>query len=138
VSVDLPPGWIEKDEPVPGTSASRVVAAYGTWDLPIGGGCGPEAALQDLPSDGALVWVVEHARPGNAGDYISLSPLFSIDQQTPPARWECASGAPSRMYLFLIGGRYLEVHLALGSTASDATTQQAETLIKSLQTKPAP
>jgi hypothetical protein len=138
VSVDLPRGWIEKDDPVPATAASRVVAAYGTWDLPTGGGCGPEAALQDLPSDGGLVWVVEHASPGNAGDYISLSPLFSIDLQTPPARWECASSAPSRMYLFLIGGRYLEVHLALGSTASDATIQQAETLIKSLQTKPAP
>jgi hypothetical protein len=138
VSVDLPPGWIQKDDPVPGTSQSRVVVAYGTWDLPTGGDCGPEAALQDLPADGALVWVVEHASPGNAGDYTSLSPLFSIDLQTPPARWECASGAPSRMYLFVIGGRYLEVHLALGSTASDATIQRAETLIKSLHTKPAP
>jgi len=137
ISVNLPAGWIEKDDPVPGTSAPRVVAAYGTWDFPTGGDCGPEAALQDLPTEGALVWVVEYANPGYAGDFIPLLPGFGIDLQTPPARWECAAGAPSRMYLFRVGGRYFELHLALGPGAADETIRQAEGLIKSLQAEPA-
>jgi hypothetical protein len=135
--VDLPTDWIEKDDPVPGSSAPRVVAAYGTWDLPTGGACGPEPALEALPRDGALVWIVEHADPGNAGDFIPLLPQFSIDLQTPPARWDCAAAAPSRMYLFRIGDRYFEVHVALGLGAEEATIRQAGTLINSLEVEPA-
>jgi hypothetical protein len=137
VSVDVPSGWVEKDEPVPGTTGLRVVAAYGTWDFPTGGGCGPEPALADLPSDGALVWLVEYANPGNAGDFIGLSPLFSIDLQEPPARWECAAAAPSRMYLFRDGGRFFAVHVALGLEATATTAQQANGLITSLRAEPA-
>jgi hypothetical protein len=137
ILVNLPAGWIEKDNPVPGISAPRLVAAYGTWDFPIGGDCGPEAALQDLPTEGALVWVVEYANPGYAGDFIPLLPGFGIDLQTPPARWECAAGAPSRMYLFRVGGRYFELHLALGPGAAAETIRQSEGLIKSLQAEPA-
>jgi hypothetical protein len=136
VSIDLPPGWIEKDDPVPGTTGPRVVTAYGTWDFPTGGSCGPEPALAELPTDGALVWLVEHANPGNAGDFISLMPQFSIDLQGPPARWECAAAAPSRMYLFRVGGRFFEVHVALGWGATAATVEQASGLITSLQAEP--
>jgi hypothetical protein len=138
ISVDLPTGWVEKDDPVPGSSAGRVVAAYGTWDLPTGGDCGPETALQDLPTGGALVWFVEYAATGYDGDFINLMPGFRIALQTPPARWECAVGAPSRMYLFRVGGRYFEVHLALGPGAGEGTIREAEALIKSLQAEPAP
>ena len=133
VFVDVPPGWIEKTDPLPGTSAPRVVAAYGTWEFPIGGECGPEPALAELPADGALVWLVEHANPGNAGDFIELLPQFSIDLQNPPVRWECAAAAPSRMYLFRDAGRFFEVHVALGLAASPTTVQQANDLILSLR-----
>jgi hypothetical protein len=136
VSVDVPSGWVEKDEPVPGMTAPRVVAAYGTWDFPTGGACGPEPALAELPTDGALVWLVEYANPGNAGDFIGLSPLFSIDIQNPPARWECAAAAPSRMYPFRIGGRFIEVHVALGPAVSSSTLQEANGLITSLRDGP--
>jgi hypothetical protein len=137
ITVDLPAGWIEKDEPVPGTVGPRVVAAYGTWDFPTGGECGPEPALADLPADGALVWFIEYADPGNAGDFISVLPQFSIDVQNPPARWECAAAAPSRMYMFRDGGRFFEVHVAFGPEATGDTLQQANELITSLHADPA-
>jgi hypothetical protein len=125
IRVEVPPGWIHKKDPVPGPVAPRVVAAFGTWDFPGGGPCGPEPALAELPADGALVWIVEHANPGNRGDFIELLPIFSIDLQTPPARWECAAAAPSRMYLFRDAGRYFEFHVALGANATAATVAQA-------------
>jgi hypothetical protein len=138
VSVDLPAGWIGKDDPVPSSSAPRVVAAYGTWDFPTGGECGPEAALGDLPTDGALVWVVEYGDPRYSGDfYSSPGPGFSIDLQTPPARWECAAAAPSRMYPFRVTGRFFEIHVAFGPDASAETIGQANGVITSLGAEPA-
>ena len=137
ITVALPAGWIEKDVPVPGTVGPRVVAAYGTWNFPTGGECGPEPALADLPPDGALVWFVEYVDPGNAADFIPVLPQFSIDVQDPPARWECAAAAPSRMYLFRDGGRFFEVHVAFGPEATGDTLQQANELITSLHADPA-
>ena len=83
------------------------------------------------------MWLVEYANPGNAGDYIGLSPRFSIDPQNPPARWECAAAAPSRMYPFRIGGRFIEVHVALGPAASSSRLQEASALITSVRAEPA-
>jgi hypothetical protein len=136
VSVELPAAWIAKDDPVPGSSAPRVVAAYGTWDFPTGGDCGPEPALGDLPTDGALVWVAEYADPGYAGDFYAPGPGFSIDLQAPPARWECAAAAPSRMYLFRVAGRFFEIHVAFGPDANEETIGQANDVITSLQAEP--
>lgn len=137
VSVDLPAGWIGKDDPVPSSSGPRVVAAFGTWDFQTGGECGPEPALGDLPADGALVWVIEYADPLYSGDFYSSGPGFSIDLQTPPARWECAAAAPSRMYPFRVGGRFFEIHVAFGPEASAETIGQANGVITSLRAEPA-
>jgi hypothetical protein len=98
---------------------------------------GQSPALEDLPTDGALVWVVEYADPGYAGDFIPLMPQFSIDLQTPPARWECAAAAPSRMYLFRVAGRFFEAYVAFGSDASAETIGQASAVITSLAAEPA-
>jgi hypothetical protein len=136
VSVELPAAWIAKDDPVPSSSAPRVVAAYGTWDFPTGGDCGPEPALGDLPTDGALVWVAEYADPSYAGDFYAPGPGFSIDLQTPPARWECAVAAPSRMYLFRVAGRFFEIHVAFGPDANEETIGRANGVITSLQAEP--
>jgi hypothetical protein len=138
VEVDLPPGWIEKTYPVPASTGPRVLVAYGTWDFPTGGTCGPEPALAGLPRAGGLVWIVEHADPENRGDYIPLLPQFSIDLQVPPARWECAAGAPSRMYLFRVAGRYLEAHVALGPDATGATVRDADRIFDTLRAEPRP
>jgi hypothetical protein len=108
-----------------------VVAGWGTWDFPEGGACGPEPALQALPADGAFVWVDEYADPGNRPDFEAGGPPRTIDLQTPPARWECAASAPSRMYLFSDAGRYFELHVALGPDATAATIGQAEQLMAS-------
>jgi hypothetical protein len=117
---------------VPSAVDPNVDVAYGTWDFPTGGSCGPENALRDLPSSGAFVWIDEYADPDNNGDFEGLYPNFSIDLQTPPARWQCAAAAPSRMYLVKLSGRYFEIHAAFGPAATDATVQAAADLISSL------
>jgi hypothetical protein len=133
----VPSGWTEEIEPVPAGAEARVVVAWGTWSFRIGGGCGPEPALAALPDDGAFVWVIEHRSPDNSGDFVGPPPEFRMDLQVPPARWTCAASAPSRQYLFRIGGRYFEVHVALGPLAPAATVTDVEGLISSIEVDPA-
>jgi hypothetical protein len=82
------------------------------------------------------VWVAEYADPGYAGDFYAPGPGFSIDLQAPPARWECAAAAPSRMYLFRVAGHFFEIHVAFGPDANEETIGQANDVITSLQAEP--
>jgi hypothetical protein len=136
VEADLPPGWTESRDPVPNATNPRIVAAYGTWAFPTGGDCGPESALAELPTDGAFVWIVEYADPWNRGDFIVPPPDFHLDLQQPPARWTCAAGAPSRVELFRIAGRYFEIHVALGQDTLPNTVALVDSLISSLRAGP--
>ena len=136
LELNLPAGWTKRVDPVPNVADPRVIVAAGTWDFPTGGECGPEPALADLPGDGALVWVDEYASPQDAADFESGGAPTRIDLQTPPARWVCAASAPSRMYLFGDGGRFFEVHVALGPDASSTTVAEVEALLSSLHAPP--
>jgi hypothetical protein len=93
--------------------------------------------LSTLPRMGPSSGWFEYANPGNAGDFISVLPQFSIDLQDPPARWECAAAAPSRMSLFRTGGRFFELHVALGSESTESTLEQANDVIRSLRAESA-
>jgi hypothetical protein len=42
------------------------------------------------------------------------------------------------MSLFRVGGRFFEVHVALGSEATDTTLEHANDLIRSLRAESAP
>jgi hypothetical protein len=136
VHADLPVGWTASLDPVPSAENPRIVAAYGSWAFPTGGDCGPEPALAALPEDGAFVWVVEHSDPGNRADFVAPPSQFHLDLQQPPARWTCGTGAPSRVELFRIAGRYFEIHIALGPGAPASTVSQVDSLISSLDADP--
>jgi hypothetical protein len=118
--------------PIAEPAVAPVVAAFGSWPFPTGGGCGPEPALAALPADAAFVWLVDHPMPGNRGDFYAPSGRFRIDLQTQPGRWECGASWPSRMELWQVGGRFLEVHVALGPAASQARAAEVEELLNSL------
>lgn len=116
VRINVPAGWTVVAASLSESAVAPVVAAFGSWPLPTGGACGPEPALASLPTDGALVWIAEHPDPSNAGDYYRFT-RFVHDPSGQPMRWECGAFAPSRMDLWRLAGRYLEVHVALGPTA---------------------
>jgi hypothetical protein len=125
----LPPGWTGVAAPAARASEPRILAAFGTWGLPAGGGCAPDAALAALPSDAALVWIAEHLAPENRGDFIGWPSAFRLPDQAPPARWACGSAAPSVRELYQLNGRYVEVHVAFGPTAPASLRDDVETLL---------
>jgi len=132
LSLEVPTGWTAVGAPIAEPVVAPVVAAFGSWPFPTGGGCGPEPALAALPADAAFVWLVDHPMPGNRGDFYSPSGRFRIDLQTQPGRWECGASRPSRMELWQVGGRFLEVHVALGPAASQVRVAEVEDLLNSL------
>ena len=128
----VPPGWTARAAPLTEPAVTPVIGVFGSWSVPTGGTCGPEVALGELPADGALVWIVDHPAPGNHGDYYPFQ-FFRHDRTQQPMRWECGSGAPSRMDLWNVSGRFLEVHVALGPFAEPSRVAEVEALLNSLR-----
>jgi hypothetical protein len=133
--VEVPAEWSAAAAPLDQPAVAPVVAAFGSWPFPTGGACGPEPALGSLPDDGVLVWMAEHPAPGNRGDYYGFV-QYVHDPTTQPARWECATSAPSTMLLWEVGGRYLEVHVALGPAAGRDRIAEVTVLLNSLRVSP--
>jgi hypothetical protein len=132
LTLRVPAGWTAVGSPIAEPAVAPVVAAFGSWPFPTGGGCGPEPALAALPADAAFVWLVDHPMPANRGDFYTPSGRIRMDLQTQPGRWECGASWPSRMELWRVGGRFLEVHVALGPAASQARVAEIEDLLNSL------
>ena len=127
----VPPRWTALAAPLSEPTVAPVIGAFGSWPAPAGGTCGPEVALDALPADGALVWIMEHPAPSNRGDYYRFQ-FFAHDRTHQPMRWECGSGAPSRMDLWNVSGRFLEVHVAIGPSAGPGRVAEVEALLNSL------
>jgi hypothetical protein len=132
VRVEVPAGWSAAAAPLSEPAVAPVVASFGSWPFPVGGECGPEPALAAMPQDGALVWIAEHPAPSNRGDYYQFI-RYMHDPTEQPMRWECGTSAPSTMLLWRLGGRYLEVHVALGPTAGPARIGEVEAVLNSLR-----
>jgi hypothetical protein len=132
VRIDVPAGWSAAAAPLEEPAVAPVVSAFGSWAFPAGGVCGPEPALASLPPDGALLWIAEHPAPSNRGDYYHFT-RYVHDPTEQPMRWECGASAPSRMQLWKLGGRYLEVHVALGPTTGPDRITEVEALLNSLR-----
>ncbi len=123
-----PPGWVRHgdgqgdfiDTPaawhVNGSSTlPYALWAIGTGPVPAGRGCGPTAALRDLPADGVLMVVMEYGSaagepyesPPRAGR-LGLGPLGG-----PSECW----GVKTHVVLFEDGGHYFQVQAVFGSRA---------------------
>jgi hypothetical protein len=83
ISLPVPAGWWAKSRPLNATIDPRC-PSRSERGTSRGGGCGPTAALKQLPHDAAFVWISEVFTPGSA-------PATSN-----PGRLACASSAPPR------------------------------------------
>jgi hypothetical protein len=136
VSVEVPTGWSAVAAPLSEPAVAPVVAMFGSATLPRGGDCAPEPALSTLASNGALVWIAEHPAPADRGDHYIFT-RYAHDPTAQPMRWACGASAPSRMELWRLEGRFLEVHVALGWNAGPERVAEVESLLNSLHVQTA-
>jgi hypothetical protein len=130
VRLSTPATWTWREDPVPNLGEPRILFATGTWDFPSGGECGPDPALEDLPADGAFVWLLEYRIPSNFDDFPPRPDPLSLSGQ--PVVSECATAHPSYLLRFRDGFRYLQFHVALGSAATEATRRAVIDVLNSM------
>jgi hypothetical protein len=116
ISLLVPDGWSYVQDPS-GPTEPRTVLAISNVPIPLGGECAPSAAVDALPPQGVLAWVILYGdTQGNA--FPPRPAAFSLDPSTL-APYEC-SGVPSFMFRFSDQGRDFQVHVVLGPKASEA------------------
>jgi len=91
--------------------------AIASYPIERGGECAPTRALEALPVDGALAWVLEyHDTQGN--DFPPRPDRFSLDPTTL-ASHECSGSHPTYLLRFQDQGRSFQAQIALGERAGD-------------------
>jgi hypothetical protein len=131
----LPAGWHAGGRLTRLGGPSEALAA-GSFRLRPGGACGPERAREDMPRDGALVWMVEYRRPSER--LLRSLPARPVRFRLPGAAqpYECAGVGWNLS--FRDHGRALQAFVALGPRAGAARRAQALALLDSLKVGPAP
>jgi hypothetical protein len=141
--LELPPGWFDQADPLPAMIDPVIVVAAGSWEFPEHPlyACGEQPALEAMPRDDAFLWIVRYeVEPGDPlGGFRQAQPWperFSLDLPSRPSDAECAAGTDGsvRQYLFEGGGgRYFQVHVALGLEATAARAREAEAVLSSFR-----
>ena len=135
VTEDTPPSWTFNDDPVPDLIGPRVLFAVGTWPVPTGGECLPSAAAQDLPSDGALLFVLEYGGTGADGGFKAEDfPERNGSLQLGPLQGplECL-GEKAQEVLWQQGGRYFQAYAMFGQDAPDSVRADLVQSLNSVQ-----
>ncbi len=133
---DVPPGWTLRTNPIPGLQEPVVPVAFGSSPFPAGGDCGPDAALRQMPTDGVFAWLYEFPqRPGNAGDFTHGWIYWPRERwrDEPLSTYECTPSRATARFQMEVGGRFFELHVAVGPNASDQTLSQLTALLSSLE-----
>jgi hypothetical protein len=124
LSITIPAGWTFDEDPTQPIEPENVFA-FGSWDFPSGGVCAPFAALEELPLDGAFVWMVEYHGTDHPEDFVSRPERFDL-RDFRFGETSC-EGTPMYQLRFRDGGRFFQWQVAFGPQASEAT--EADTLL---------
>lgn len=90
--------------------------AVASYPIERGGDCAPTTALEALPADGALAWVIEY-RDTQGNEFPPRPERFSLDPSSL-SNYECSGTHATYMFRFQDEGRYFQVHVAFGEQAS--------------------
>jgi len=116
VFILTPPDWSFLADPS-GPSEPKTLFTIASYPIDRGGECAPIRALEALPPDGALAWVLEY-QPPRGDDFPRRPDRFSLDPSTL-ANYECSGTHPTYLFRFQDEGRNLQVQVAFGESAGD-------------------
>jgi hypothetical protein len=122
VSISYPPGWHATARPLTNVTSPVQVLAVASFRFPKSprpNGCEPAATLAAMQPRGALIYVIEYGS-GSAKDFPPRPARLKL---TRFGRAECFG--PSYAILFRQAGRYFQVQVAFGRTATRATRTTA-------------
>jgi hypothetical protein len=130
VRVSTPATWTWREDPVPNLGEPRILFAAGTWPFSAGGQCGPNPALEELPADGAFLWLLEYRLPDRLDDF-PLRP-YPLTITSEPEVTECSTAHPTYLLRFRDGFRFFQFQVALGQAATEATRRDVVDVLNSM------
>jgi hypothetical protein len=124
LSITIPSEWAFDANPTQPIEPENVFA-FGSWAFPSGGVCAPFAALDELPSDGAFVWMIEYHGTDHPEDFVPRPNRFDL-RDFRFGETSC-EGTPMYQLRFRDQGRFFQWQVAFGPQASEPT--EAETVL---------
>jgi hypothetical protein len=132
LSIAVPQGWSVSGFSETVFPRRLVAATYSVERDDVEGDCGGYAAVKRLPSDGAYVVLIDYGgsldAPTRRQDFTQRLPLTLDEGQV--ADFECFGR--SYAFRFIVEGRGLQAHLALGHTADQKTRTDALAVLNSI------
>lgn len=127
ISFPYPDGWHVTGFSTATSPPRLTVTSYPVPSYATEGDCGGRAAVELLPSDGALVLIIDY------GDRAMFRPRPSrlTMQDGEFAEYECFG--PSTMFRFRIARRDLQAHLAFGEDAGEEAPRLALAILTDLE-----
>lgn len=125
-----PPDWSFLPDPS-GPAEPKTLFAVANYRIDRGGSCAPTRALEALPRNGVLAWVIEYGDP-QGEDFPPRLDRFSLDPVSL-ANYECSGSHPTHMFRFRDQGRFFQVHVALGEEAGQRIRDELLASLSSLQ-----
>jgi hypothetical protein len=130
LSVTIPSEWTFDEDPTQPIEPENVLA-FGSWDFPSGGVCAPFAALDDLPADGAFVWMIEYHGTDHPEDFVPRPGHFDL-RDFRFGETSCEA-TPMYQLRFRDGGRFFQWQVAVGPQASDSLEDDVVLALDSLR-----
>jgi hypothetical protein len=109
--------------------------AIGTGAVPAGGDCAPSAAIDALPSDGALFTLQDYGIPDEVYTFQPRPPHFDLGPLGGP--FECF-GVKAHVIAFQDGGRFFQVFAMFGPEAPASLRDEVVDSLDSLRIVPLP
>jgi hypothetical protein len=135
VQVTLPSAWTFEN----GTDITMIDPTVdfvaGSWTFPTDGDCAPTAAIESLPSDGVLFWLVEYTSPNTPVNVPPRPERIDLGPLVGPL--ECL-GTSAHVVGFSDAGREFQMFVVLGSHADDSVRRDAVDALNSIVVAPAP
>jgi hypothetical protein len=135
VKVTLPSAWTFEN----GTDITMIDPTVdfvaGSWNFPTHGDCAPTAAIESLPSDGVLFWLVEYTSPNTPVNVPARPERMDLGPLVGPL--ECV-GTSAHVVGFSDAGREFQMFVVLGSDAGDSVRREAADALNSIVVAPGP
>jgi hypothetical protein len=130
LTIGSPPAWTIAGAGGMTLLSPQPVLTAGTWPFPAGGDCAPTAALDSMPRDGALFWILEYPSLDDTQEFAPRPENFSLGDLKGP--FECV-GQKTYLLLFRDESRFFQVHIVIGPDASDSVRSDVLEVLDSLQ-----
>lgn len=142
VQLRRPPGWDATSRRLTNVTYPPQLLAIASYPLrrpPAPDGCAPVSALVQMPPDGALIVVLEYAKPYVFGpprvrDFPPRPKRFRLRPRDFGRRHECFG--PGYVMTFREAGRFFQIQVALGRRAGATTRERVRRILDSFRAKP--